>query len=349
MRRRWFGAAAVSLIACVITGCAPAPIPDDAWLVSPIRYDNAMVGDRENFIDVTYSMGNVTGDTDGGFWTESAGSWLHIDRHGEATHRFNDFRWDELYGLTAISPTVLVVSGVGDGRPDGLYRFNTEDGTSTRIETSAAAIGDVVSVGDGRLVFIDYYEGAPPRFPGSQYEPDQFRMPYSILSVSTAGVVSAVVGPEEGLAASHVALDATPDGTIYASTDDETFTVDVDGTRFPLMTHQSVRPVLAVAPSGALVSVAPVDDDEADVDWMIESGSAEARTVLEEKGVCQPGSGAPLAVTSDGHVTALPFSCGTRAAVWLNDTSFVLTIGDEAGTVLAKVTLPSQDRRSEPR
>ncbi|MEX1077833.1 MAG: hypothetical protein WED09_01835 [Homoserinimonas sp.] len=336
---------AVGLVAFMIAGCGQAPIPDDAWVVSPIRYDNALNGDRESFIDVTYSMGNFTGDTEGGFWTESAGSWLHIDRHGQAVSRFNDFRWSEVQGLAALSPSVLVVSGMGGGRPDGLYTFNTDEGTSTRVDVSATAIGDVVSLSDGRLVFVDYHQVAPPQ--GMPSELGQFRVPYSILSLDPAGMQSIVVGPDEGLAASDVALDATPDGAIYVSTDAEDFTIEEDGTRSRPAPHQLGHPVVAVAPSGALLSIAPVEHVAADAAWLVDSGSAEAQAVIEEKGVCQSGSGPPLAVKMDGEATTLPFSCGTRGAVWLTDTSFVLSTGDESGTVLAKVTFPRRDRRNE--
>lgn len=123
MRAKWFGTAAITLVMVGITGCttAPVPVPDDAWLVSPISYDNAMDGEPANRIDVTYSMQKMTGDTAGGFWTESAGCWLHIDRYGEAASRFNDDSSIRVHGISAISPTVLAVSREDGGRPAGLY------------------------------------------------------------------------------------------------------------------------------------------------------------------------------------------------------------------------------------
>jgi hypothetical protein len=343
MGAKWFGALAIGLVVVSITGCtaAPMPVPDDVWLVSPIRYDNAMDGETGNPIDVTYSMQKMTSDTAGGFWTESAGSWLHIDRHGEAVRRFNDELLIRVHAISASSPTLLAVSREEGGQPAGLYLFDTDNGSWTLVAASAAAMGDVVAQSDGRLVFVDYPEGPPPRWPGMAAEPGELPMPYSIFSVDSTGETSTLIGPEAGLMGSAVELDAAPDGTLYVSTESETFVIGGDGIRSQVASHQPSHPILAVSPSGALLYVAPSEIAGADVEWMLDSGSAEAREVMSVKGKCQPGNSPPLTVTMKENAATLPFSCSAGGAVWVSDTSFVVSIGDEGGTVLAKVTLPA--------
>lgn len=69
-------------------------------------------------IDVTYSMGNMTSDTEGGFWTESVGSWLHISEDGETEHRFNltgPEPGNVVNAIAGLSPTELVVSHGAEG------------------------------------------------------------------------------------------------------------------------------------------------------------------------------------------------------------------------------------------
>ena len=342
MRATRFGTAAIMLVAVCITGCTTAPVsvPDDAWLVSPISYDNAMNGEPTNRIDVTYSMQKMTGDTAGGFWTESAGSWLHIDRHGEA-RRFNDENLIRVHAISAISPTVLAVSREEGGQPAGLYLFDTDDGSWSLVVTAVMAMGDVVALSDGRVVFIDYPVGPPPRWPGMAAEPGEFPMPYSILSIDSTGETSTLIGPEAGLIGSAVELDAGPDGTLYVGTESETFVIDGNGIRSPVAAHHPSDPVLAVSPSGALLTVTPLGSDSTEAEWVLDSGSAEAREVVAAKGKCQPGNSLPLTITMDEKAATLPFSCSAGAATWVSDNSFVVSIGDEGGTVLARVTLPA--------
>lgn len=339
MLAKWWGVLAISLVVGGISGCAPTPVPDDAWLVSPISYDNAFDGAQENRTDVTYSMPNMTGDTAGGFWTESGGSWLHIDHKGDAL-RFNELSLVEVRGLSAITPTLLAVTREGGGQPAGLYVFDTDERTWMPKVTSGSATGDVVALSDGRMVFVDYPQGAPPRWPGMPGQPGENLMPYSIMSVDRDGQQITLIGPEAGLAAAAVALDSTPDGALYASTESESFMISADGTRSQVTPHQLARPVLAVGPSGALLSVAPSESGSPEAEWVINSGSSEARDVLAVKGHCQPGISPPLSVAMDGRVATLPFSCSAGGATWGSETSFVVSIGDEGGTVLAKVSLP---------
>lgn len=247
-RTKHFGMLAITAAALTLTGCTvpPAITPDDVWLVSPITFDNAVDGEPRNLTDVTYSTHSITGDTAGGFWTESAGSWLHIDGDGHTLRRFNDVLMIEVNSISAVSPTVLVVSRQGGGLSSGIYLFDTADGTWTPVADSDAASGDVAALGDGPVV----------------------------------------------------------------------------------------------NKSGDLVTTTPSSAVVVEANWMLDSGSPEAREILATKGACHPTTGRQLTVEKDERIAALPFSCGASAAVWVSETSFVVAIGDEGGTVLARVTMP---------
>lgn len=340
MRAHWVTVVSLGLGSLAMTACATAPVPDNTWTVSPLSYDNAMAGQPESYTDVTYPMGNMRADTAGGFWTESAGSWLHIDSQGDTVRRFNGDPQIAVHGFSAISPTTLVVSREGGGQPEGLYVFDTDHSSWAAISTSGTPIGDVIVVGDGRLVLVAYPDGAPPRWPGMVAEPGEYVVPYSILSMTMEGQQEVLLGPDLGLTASDVALDVSPDGAVYVSTESETYVLAADGMRTAVESHKMVHPVLAVGSSGALLSAAPRAADTPNAEWVVESGSAEARTVIEEN-KCPPGADLPLAVALNGRVATLPFSCSARDAVWISDTAFVMSIGSESGAVIAKVRLPS--------
>lgn len=309
--------------------------------MSPLSYDNGMAGQPEDHIDVTYPMGNMSSDTAGGFWTESAGSWLHIDSQGDTVRRFNGDPQIAVHGFSAISPTTLVVSREGGGQPEGLYTFDTDDDKWAAISTPGTAMGDVVALGGGQLVVVAYPAGAPPRWPGPVTAAGELLMPYSILAMTVDGQQEVLIGPDLGLSATDLALDATSDGVVYVSTESETYALGTDGTRVDVEPHKLGNPLLAVGLSGALLAAAPLSADTPDAEWVVDSGSAEARTVIEENMVCTPTTNAQLAVALDTRIATLPFSCNARSAVWISDTAFVMSIGSESGAVIAKVTMPT--------
>lgn len=313
------GALVLSLSAC-------ASIPDEAWVVEPIRYDNALDGeDRVDPIDVTYSMGNVTGDTAGGFWTESSGSWLHIASDGEALRRFNldgTERYTTVRGIAALSPTELVVSHDVLGPDRVLSRFDTESMRWQTISAEGYWIGDVAVV-DGSILYVQY--SAPPVVPTS----------FVIRKLDPSGALSTLTPPNEELVATDVEIDADRDGNVYVVTESEKLVLDPTGSVTFREDHGAAHPFVAVNSDDELLW--PSGASPAELDWRIRDGSAEARAVVEEYSAC---AGHGVAVDVDGAETALPFLCGASSAAWLDDSSFVLVAGTEQGTVLARVTRP---------
>lgn len=320
------GALVLSLSAC-------ASIPDDAWVVEPIRYNNALDGeDRVDMIDVTYSMGNLTGDTAGGFWTESAGSWLHVNGDGVTARRFNFTAviFSTVHGIAAASPTELVVS-----HDQALSRFDTETQTTQRIPTVGEWIGDVAVVNDS-ILYVEYAASSvvDPRVPWAD---PVVPTPFVIRKLDASGALSTLTPTDEELLATDVEIDADRAGNVYVVTESEKLVLDPTGSVTFREEHGAEHPFVAVNSDGELLW--PSGSPPAELDWRIRDGSAEARAVVDEYSACAEG-GVAVAVDVDGAETVLPFLCGANSAAWLDDGSFVLVAGTELGTVLARITRP---------
>ncbi|TFD27927.1 hypothetical protein [Cryobacterium cryoconiti] len=347
--RRWMTAWGSVVLVVSLSACSV--ISPDSWRVAPIEFDNALDDDAldggiENLIDVTYSMANITADTAGGFWTESGGSWLHLDQSGDTLSRFNDDDFSTVHGISAVSPTDLVVSrtdrtdALGSGT--GIFRFDTQAGTWTRIGVDATAIGDVAAGADGRIVFVDFLgETVPDVYagPSGSVQPK----PFAVRAIDATGRETTVLGADSGLTATAVAIETDSTGAVYVSTNRETFAIDVDGTVTSLGAHSNRMPVLAVSPAGNVLAGNSTADEATDLDWSLVRGSSKAQDVMANKGDCSRSATGGLAILQAGKPTGLPFSCGAKAAVWVTDTAFVLSIGDEAGTILVRVTPPESD------
>ncbi len=75
-------------------------------------------------------------------------------------------------------------------------------------------------------------------------------------------------------------------------------------------------------------------------------GSSEARDVMSQDGDCARTEEAGLALLREGKATSLPFTCGVRGAAWIDESTFVVSIGSESGAILTTFTPPAsnQDR-----
>lgn len=331
---------------------ACSSVSPEAWRVAPIEFDYSLDGESARWTDVTYLTANVTNDTAGGFWTESAGSWLHIDQNGDTLRRFNGEMYTSVHGISAISPTLLVVSRTYRGAVlegdlerfldgSGLFLYDTDAETWTKVETDAMTVGDVAAGAEGRIVYVDFLAemalGSVPNPSVSNVE-----IPFAIRAVASDGQQSTLLGPDAGLTAAAVAIDVDSAGTVYVSTERETFAIGADGTRTPLGTHPGDTPVLAVNSDGAVLARSSTNAGGATLDlaWTLARGSSAARDVMSAKGDCSRAAGRSLSIVQAGRATFLPFSCGTNGAAWLDENTFVLSIGDEGGTILALVTVP---------
>jgi hypothetical protein len=323
-----------------LSGCTA--VPPNAWRVAPIEYDNAMDGDPKDRTDVTYPMANITTDTAGGIWTESAGSWLHLDENGDTLRRFNAEMFVTVHGISAVSPTVLAVSRTDRENPwgagSGLFLFDTDDETWENVEVDATTAGDVVVDAEGRIVFVDYLGAMVPGAMDYSIE-DDAPIPFAIRAIDANGEQTTVLGEDARLSATTVAIDTDSAGTVYVSTDRETFSVGVDGTRSPIGTHAGRQPVLAVSPAGELLAAGSYEAG-ADVAWVVSGGSSEAKDVISQEADCARNEDGGLALLQAGTATSLPFTCGVRGAIWIDESTFIISVGYESGAVLAKVAPP---------
>lgn len=344
--RRWFRVSFAVVVLVLLGGCAS--VPPNAWRLSPIEYDNAMNGGRADRIDVTYPMGNITTDKAGGLWTESAGSWLHLDKDGNALRRFNDEMFMTVHGISAVSPTVLAVSRTDrenvSGPGTGLFLFDTDDDTWEAMKVDATTTGDVVVDAAGRIVFVDFLGAVVPGSIRGSVELVA-PTPFAIRALDASGRQTTVLEAGAGLSATAVAIDIDSTGTVYVSTEKETFSVGVDGTRALISTHSLRHPVLAVSATGVVLAPA-AGEAGPEGNWAMIHGSSEARKVMSQDGDCARTDHVGLALFQAGNATSLPFTCGARGAAWMEGSAFVLSIGSESGAILATATPPpdEQDR-----
>lgn len=341
--RRCFRVSFALVALVLLGGCAS--VPPNAWQLSPIEYDNAMNGGRADRIDVTYPMGNITTDTAGGLWTESAGSWLHLDEDGNALRRFNDETFMTVHGISAVSPTVLAVSRTDrenvSGPGTGLFLYDTDEDTWEAMKVDATSTGDVVADVAGRILFVDFLGAVVPGPIGGSVE-SVAPTPFAIRALHADGRQTTVLEAGEGLSATAVAIDIDSTGTVYVSTERETFSVGVDGTRTPISTHPERHPALAVSATGDVIAPAP-HEAGAEVEWAMIRGSSEARDVMSQDGDCARTDQAGLALFQARIATSLPFTCGVRGAAWINESAFVVSIGSESGAILATATPPPDE------
>jgi len=274
-------------------------------------------------IDVTYPMPHITGDSVGGFWTESAGSWLHIDDAETATRRFNlegEKAFLRVRGISAMNSSTLVVSGHMDGdRQGALGLFDTTAMTWTPIATDASFVGDVAVV--GRSVF--YVEILYDPFGDASF----------VVRRVEDATVDPIVTPEVDMGDSEsVKLSVTPDLTVIANTGSRLLAIDPAAEVTTLSELSAGIPVSATTSDGvsAWAAVPRVIDES----WYVDGGSSDARRVVDTDEFCEPRS----IETSQRKVS--PPLCNIRAMEWIDANTLLVSAGTEGGSILAEVRVP---------
>ena len=328
--------AAVGIAMAVLSatvGCGAEP-PADAWVLAPISYDNRMDGEAgpSDFIDASYPMSLVS-DTAGGFWGVSAGSWLHIDETGAAVSRFNLDPGAPGGAVDAVTPTVLAVAS-GEGTPSypgTILLFDTETMSWEELHRDERALGDIATTSDA-VYFVAYTPGE------STFTIEKLALTPGAKPVTVSPALDGQ-GP--------VAIDVDNGGMLYVATPTERIILGPDGT------IRSSDPVPSIHPG---VSV----NDRGDVVWsgqaattaalptFVSGGSAEARRIIDSYIECDPNN-PPFSTQGIDHLTvssseesvALPFLCSPSGFTWINDRELVVSVGDEGGAPLVRVTPPS--------
>ncbi|MCE7481048.1 hypothetical protein LZG07_03765 [Microbacterium profundi] len=293
-------------------------------MITPIEYDNSMDGDAgADMLDVTYPMPHIAGDSVGGFWTESAGSWLHIDEDDTATRRFNldgEKAFLRVRGISAMDSSTLVVSGHVDGeREGGLWLFDTTAMTWTPIATDASIVGDVAVV--GRTVF--YVEILYDAVGDISFVVRR-------LDDATADpIVTPQLDVDDG---ERVKLSVTPDLSVIADTGSRLLAIDSAGEVSQLSEFPAGTPVTTTTTAGTTAwATAPRVTDES---WYVDGGSSDARRVIETNEFCDPRS----IETSQREVS--PPLCNIQAMEWVDANTLIVSAGTEGGSILAKLRMP---------
>lgn len=332
--RRGTTAAALVASLTLVSACAAEP-PADSWVMTPISYDNRMDGDTgaPQYIDAAYPMA-LTGDTAGGFWGVSAGSFLHIDANGEAVRRFNLDPGAPNGAIAALSPTVLAMA-TGERTltyPGSVTVFDTEAMTWEEVHRDERALGDIAARGD-EIYVVAYVLGDPA------FTVEKLSLASSVAPIQM-GPVFAGHGP--------VAIAVDSEGVLYIATNRERIIVAPDGTVQDRQQVGSANPDVAVSEYGK-VAWSGLEPATATVPSFVEGGSAQARDIIDAHTDCNPES-PELAVTGLDYLTlgtptdlvTLPFLCAPHSITWINDIELVASIGNEGGAPLVRLTPPER-------
>lgn len=321
---RGVGSALAVAALAALAGCA-APPADDAWVLTPIRYDNRLEGEpHAQLTDVTFPM-RLASDTAGGLWGTSAGSWLHLDADGQAVRRFTLEEWaSRVDAFAAVSPTRLAATAsVGEltSTARAVMLFDTEAMSWQLLQAETELLGDIAVRGDD-VYYVRYTSGVAS---------------FAIMRLTLGSPADAVPAspelprPLEAIDASGAALDVGPDGTIYVATATERFVVSPSGELVERLTAASARPDVAVSPSGEVLwSTAPPRETRRSM--ALVDASPQARELLEPLLRCRDDG---LALGE--HVLPL---CAVRGLAWLDDGTLVVSVGGETGAPLLRVTPP---------
>ena len=368
---RAMASVAIAVTCVALSGCSASD--PSIWHVAPLSFDNTLdggsVGTGSNFTDVTYGMDQITGDTIGGFWTESAGSWLHIDADGRTASRFNTENTEgSIEGLAALTPTLLAVAhgphvGFETATRSTVSTFDTITKNWTEVALRASSVGDLATdlsdPAQPRIVFVDFF-GAPV-IAGQERS-------FGVSVTSPDGQESALVGAEADLSGDDVDIAIGPGGGVLVSTDTRSFRVAADGSLSDRSSHARGSAFIAVSPAGLVLSRtgaaqtrptaqdlptaqdvptaqdSPTAQDVPTAQGSIRGGSPEARIILEGTEAEPDATRVSLVLTVKGRAIVVPFTTGAVAAAWLDDGRFVVVSpgsGDES--VLAIVTLPADE------
>lgn len=335
-RRRRFVAAALVTAATAggLVACAPEP-PTDAWVLTPISYDNRLDGDggAPEHIDLTYPMA-LTGDTAGGFWGHSAGSFVHIDADGTAVRRFNLDPGAPSGMTVALNPTTLVMTSQTDARfTSSVVLFDTDTMTFSDLSDDTRTIGALAAHGGD--VYLAVYGFGEPTFT------------VETLSASAPGTPRQIGPAFDGHG--PLAIDVDDAGTVYVATESERIVISDEGTILHREDVPSIRPAVAVNGDGDAVwtGQAPAS---ADVPSFVRGGSGEARDIIATYSECAAGPNASesavdvLTLATGATERSLPFLCGQARVTWIDDDQLVASVGTENGAVLVRITPPGQAR-----
>jgi hypothetical protein len=352
------GAAVLAAIA-LASGCTPRPAvgPDD-WILEPIPFQNSSAGVGAEAvpagqpIDLAFGMHVLSADGDGGFWTASAGSWLHVAADGKTLARFTTEPGDPLSrigAMASLSATELVV--VQGGRVHVMPMLSVLDTTTmTMRDLPGDIVGDEGDFDYGDFEFGDVavHEGDAIVVRYQPRPPDDY-LDYEVLRVDLdtgertllhSGPVELDDAPGARPGVPPIGIDVDATGRVSLATPSARIVLAADGTELSREPQVADHPLVAVAPDGtALWWGGP--SERSDAHGVIVGGSSEARAAIERRMRCpETSSGDALRLSDAAGQHPLPFLCGANAAAWTGD-SWIVAIGGEGDGVLVRLRPPA--------
>jgi hypothetical protein len=352
------GAGAVAAI-MLVSGCAPKPTagPDD-WTLEPIPFQSSFAGVGTEAvpagqpIDLASGMHVLSADGDGGFWTASAGSWLHVGADGETLARFTTEPGDPLSQIGAMAPlsaTELVVLQ-GD-RVHVMPMLSVLDTTTmTMRDLPGDIVGDEgdfdygdfefgdVAVHDGDAVVVRYQPRPPDDY--LDYEVLRVDLDSGARTLLHSGPVELDDAPGARPGVPPIGIDVDAAGRISIATPSARIVLAADGAELSREPQVANTPLVAVAPDGTALWWGG-QQEQSEAHGVIVGGSPEARAAIERRTQCHGrSSGDALRLSDATGQHPLPFLCGANAAVWTGEW-WVVSIGGEGDGVLVRLTPPS--------
>ncbi len=338
------------LIAMTMTftasACTPTVAVED-WGIEPIPF-----GDN----GVAFGMSVVAADGDGGFWSGSGGSWLHVGADGAILHRFNIDFGHPLHAIgsvAALSPTELVANRTIRS-PDAVPGLSIVDMETLEYTDVPVKPVSETAAGDGHLEVGDFMFGELAVHDGDayavRYQPvPQEYLDFEILRIDLDSGERELLH-REALAIEESAstfpgippvdIDVDADGEMYIATPSYRILLAADGTELSRAPQSATLPIVSVTPDGRALWWGGAED-AAKSTSVIVGGSGEQREIIADRDTCDDLiRNDALRLTVDDTDEPLPFLCGANAADWTGD-SWVVAIGGEADGVLVRLTPPA--------
>ncbi|MFK3677581.1 hypothetical protein ACI2IP_07610 [Microbacterium sp. NPDC090218] len=359
-RHRRTGTALVVVVSAVIVlaGCTtppPPPGPDD-WTLEPIAIDTRVAwrpGETPptttppragDLADVSFSMTLLAADGDGGFWADSAGSFVHISGDGETLARFTgkaDDRLSQIIAMASSGDDELVVARAGTAPAIAV------------LDTTTMIMRDVpgTAAGGGDSPLFQYVDLATRGGEAivAHVRPDKLGyLTLEILRIDLEDGDRAVLhteplelteAPQAFPDVPPVRLDVDAEGAIHLAVPSARVVLNPDGTERTRTPQTANYPQVAVRPDGTALWWGG-DSERSRATSAIVGGSPEARLSIENRSSCTGLSrNDALRLSIGGAERPLPFLCGVNDAIWTGS-AWVVAAGGEADGVLVRVTPP---------
>ena len=234
--------------------------------------------------------------------------------------------------VDAVTPTVLAIAD-GEGTPSypgTILLFDTETMSREELHRDERALGDIATTSDA-VYFVAYTPGEPT------FTIDKLALTPGAKPVTVLPAIDGH-GP--------VGIDVDNDGVLYIATPAERIIVGPDGTIRSSEPVPSTHPGVSVNDRGDVVWAGQAAKTAA-VPTFVAGGSADARRTIDYYIECDPNN-PPFSTQGIDHLTVssseesvtLPFLCSPAGFTWINDRELVVSVGDEGGSPLVRVTPP---------